>query len=81
MKNLFYRNTRIEKHFGGGGNPHGQSVGLMKCMSKVDIGDDKTSLIFYGVDSLIGSTGITVSKEVAEYFSVDTVYEVRFTTP
>jgi hypothetical protein len=62
---------------GGGGNPHGQSVGLMNCTGKTDEGK-KVFLSFSG-DS--GSASFTVSKEVAEYFTVGATYEVSFTTP
>lgn len=61
-----------------GGSPHGQSLGLMKCVSKADIRDELVSLHFIS-DS--GSALFRVDKEVGEYFVVGESYEFKATTP
>lgn len=61
-----------------GGSPHGRSLGLMKCVSKSEILEEKVSLHFIS-DS--GSAIFRVDKETSEYFVVGQTYEFKATQP
>lgn len=59
------------------GGPHGQSLGLLKCSNKTELGE-KVSISFSGEH---GSASFLMDKESAEYFALDAHYHFLATHP
>jgi hypothetical protein len=69
----------MEDDVSTGPGPHGQAVGLFKCVRKTPV-SGKVIVCFEGADSF-GYILREMPSEDSEYYTVGTVYLINATTP